>query len=109
MAGVARALRDEGRGVVAARWKGRADAGEDDCVARVARAGSSRFWSSIAAGTTTDAARSIGQYMPLAELAQRIYEEVVKNGGQAKDFSYVYECGQGVQQCGVGYEHGGGG
>lgn len=42
-------------------------------------------------GLATDAARAAGQYMPLAELTQQLYAEIMKQGNQGKDFSYIYE------------------
>ena len=42
-------------------------------------------------GLATDAARAAGQYMPLAELTQQLYAQVMAEGNSGKDFSYIYE------------------
>lgn len=42
-------------------------------------------------GLAVDAAKKAGQYMPLANQAKQVYEEVVKEGNDKKDFSFVYE------------------
>lgn len=42
-------------------------------------------------GLATDAARQAGQYMPLAELTQQLYAEVMRQGDGGKDFSFIFE------------------
>jgi len=42
-------------------------------------------------GLATSAAQQAGQAMPMAQLAEQLYAEIVKQGGTGKDFSYIYE------------------
>lgn len=42
-------------------------------------------------GLALDAAKAIKHYMPLANQAAEVYQDVIKQGQGGKDFSYVYE------------------
>jgi 3-hydroxyisobutyrate dehydrogenase len=42
-------------------------------------------------GLATSAGRAAGQALPMAQLAEQLYADIVKQGGSGKDFSFIYE------------------